>query len=294
MLDLGNKVVCIDNFDLNYSREVKNRNLELALANVNFELIEGNINHPEDLKKCFRGEKPDTVIHLAAKSGIRPSLGSPEEYYTTNVFGTLNVLEAMRNFDVKRLIFASSSSVYGNNKKVPFVETDNVDAPISPYAATKKASELLCHTYHHLYDFDIFCLRFFTVYGPRQRPDLAIHKFTEHILNDKPIEMFGDGSTARDYTYISDIIKGIVSSVDKLKGYEIINLGESNVISLKHLISSLEKHLNKTAIIKKQPMQPGDVVNTYANIDKANKILGYNPTWKFEEGIKEFIKWKLS
>jgi UDP-glucuronate 4-epimerase len=294
LLSAGHRIVCIDNFESNYSKEIKLKNLEIAFSSGNFKFIEGDVREKIDLEICFRDQNIDTVIHLAAKSGVRPSIDHSDEYYRTNVMGTLNLLETMKEFGVSRLIFASSSSVYGNSKKAPFTETESVDNPISPYAASKKAGELLCHTFYHLFGFDIFCLRFFTVYGPRQRPDLAIHKFTNNILNDKPIEMYGDGSTSRDYTFISDILNGIVSSIDKMKGYEIINLGESNVISLKELINTLEKQLNKAAIIKQCPMQPGDVNITYANISKAKKILDYNPLWKFEDGIREFIKWKLA
>jgi UDP-glucuronate 4-epimerase len=294
LLKSGNKVVCIDNFEPNYDRLIKQKNIEFASSQSNYRFIEGDINNTKDLRKGFLELLPDTVVHLAAKSGVRPSIKAPHEYYNSNVIGTLNVLEVMKEFDVNRLIFASSSSVYGNNKKVPFSENDSVDTPISQYAATKKAAELLCHTYHSLFGFDIFCLRFFTVFGPRQRPDLAIHKFTERIIHDKPIEMYGDGSTSRDYTYIEDILGGIISSIENLKGYEIINLAESRIISLKQMISILEKHLRKKAIIDQLPMQPGDVETTYANIDKARRILGYDPQWNFDEGIKEFIKWKLA
>ena len=293
-LKAGYKVTCLDNFDNNYSRSIKQKNIEYALSDKNYRLIEGDILRIEDLQKCFLTEKPDTVIHLAAKAGVRPSIHQPLEFYQTNVIGTLNVLNVMKEFDVKRMVFASSSSVYGNVTHTPFSETDTVDYPISPYAATKKACELLCHTFHHLHGFDIFCLRFFTVYGPRQRPDLAIHKFTDCILKDKPVEMFGDGSTSRDYTYIDDIIQGLVSSVKFLKGYEVINLGESRVITLQKMISELERQLQKKAVIDQLPMQSGDVITTFADITKAGKMLGYDPVWKFEDGIREFIKWKTS
>jgi UDP-glucuronate 4-epimerase len=294
LLNQGYKIVSLDNFDLNYDRLIKLRNIEWANTHNDYRFIEGDVNNIGDLRKCFNELLPDTVIHLAAKSGVRPSIKTPHEYYNTNVIGTLNVLELMKEFKVNRLIFASSSSVYGNNKNVPFSENDTVDTPISQYAATKKAAELLCHTYHSLFGFDIFCLRFFTVFGQRQRPDLAIHKFTERIIHDKAIEMYGDGNSSRDYTYIEDILKGIISSIEKLKGYEVINLGESKTISLKHMISILEKYIGKKAKIDRLPMQPGDVEKTYANIDKAKRILNYSPQWKFEEGIKEFIKWKLA
>ncbi len=292
LLNLGHKIICIDNFDNNYSREIKERNLEFAKSNKNFSFIEGNIINIHDLNKCFLQQLPGVVIHLAAKSGVRPSINNPYGYYESNVLGTLNLLEVMKTFRVKKMLFASSSSVYGNNKKIPFSETDNVDGPISPYAASKKACELLCHTYHHLYGFDIYCLRFFSVYGPRQRPDLAIQKFTEKILNGEVIQMYGDGSSSRDYTYIDDLICGITNALENIKGYEIFNMGESTVISLKQLIKMIEKQLGKKAIIEQVPFQPGDVMTTFANIEKAKNTINYRPKWKIEDGIKEFINWK--
>ncbi len=231
------------------------------------------------------------VAHLAAKAGVRSSIKNPEIYFDVNVRGTLNILEAMRKNNVRKLIFTSSSSVYGNNKKVPFSESDVVDKPISPYAASKKAAELLCHTYHHLHGFDIFCLRLFTVYGPRQRPDLAIHKFAKLIMEGKPIPFFGDGSTERDYTYIEDIINGIMGAIKNLKGYDIFNLGESKTISLIELVHTLEKLLGKKAIIDYLPTQPGDVTKTYADISKTKQQLGYNPSTIIEDGIEKFINW---
>ncbi len=290
LLALENNVICLDNFDPFYDKSFKVENLADAQKSKNFVLIEGDIRNQSDLEKCFRLKPIDLVIHLAAKAGVRPSIEDPKGYYEVNVSGTLNILEAMRMFDVKKMLFASSSSVYGNNRKVPFSETDNVDYPISPYAATKKAGELLCHTYHHLFGFDIFCLRFFTVYGPRQRPDLAIRKFTNLILKNQPIEVFGDGSSSRDYTYIDDILDGIVNSMKVLSGFEIFNLGEAKPISLLQMIGTLEKILNLKITKKQIDMQPGDVLTTYADINKARTILGYSPKWDFENGIIEFIK----
>jgi len=294
LLREGHQIVGLDNFDPFYGTNIKKNNISNALKNERFHLVEADIRDKVKLEECFAKYDIGMVIHLAAKAGVRPSIMNPEETYDVNVTGTLNLLETMRKFKVPKLIFASSSSVYGNNKKVPFSETDNVDFPISPYAASKKACELLCHTYHHLYDFDVFCLRFFTVFGPRQRPDLAINKFTDNILHQQPIEMYGDGSTARDYTYIEDILDGIYLSLDKVKGYEIINLGESKTITLSKMISVIEKKLNRKAIFNRMPMQAGDVNYTNAEITKAKNILGYNPKWKFEDGIEEFIKWKLN
>ena len=290
LLKSGNPVMGIDNFDIYYERSIKEGNIKEALQNPAFLFKEGDIRDTVFLNNCFDQFNPDLIVHLAAKAGVRPSIADPQGYYDVNVSGTLNILEAMRNHDIKKMIFASSSSVYGNNKKVPFSEADNVDYPISPYAASKKAGELLCHTYHHLYDFDIFCLRFFTVYGPRQRPDLAINKFSKALLNNDPIPFFGDGSTQRDYTHITDIVQGITCAISKLKGYDIFNLGESNTISLTKLISILEKCTNRKAILNYLPMQEGDVMLTFADISKARRILNYNPQVNIEAGIKDYVQ----
>ena len=222
LLDLGHEVVCLDNFDDFYSKDIKLQNISSAKLKPNYQFAEGDVRDKEILSKLFSEHKFDLVIHLAAKAGVRPSLLDPVSCYEVNVNGTLNLLEHMKKNNVTKLFFASSSSIYGNNGKVPFSETDNVDNPISPYAASKRAGELLCHTYHHLHDFDIFCFRFFTVYGPRQRPDLAIHKFSNLINDGKPIQMYGDGTTSRDYTYIDDIVSGIINAIPALKGYEIV------------------------------------------------------------------------
>ncbi|VAX25490.1 dTDP-glucose 4,6-dehydratase [hydrothermal vent metagenome] len=291
LLSEGNNVITIDNFDEFYGKEIKLKNVSSALTFDTFQLIEGDIRNKDLMDDLFSNNHIDVVIHLAAKAGVRPSIENTVEYYDVNINGTLNILEAMKKFDVKNLIFASSSSVYGNNEKVPFSENDIVDYPISPYAATKKSGELLCHTYHHLYDFKINCLRFFTVYGPRQRPDLAIHKFSKMILNNETIPMFGDGTTKRDYTYIDDIIQGIKHAVKNLNGYEVFNLGESRTIMLKELIALIEKEVGKKANIEKLPLQPGDVEQTYADISKAKEMLGYDPQYEIEEGIKNFIEW---
>jgi UDP-glucuronate 4-epimerase len=289
LLNNGNTVLGIDNFDPFYNRNIKENNLSYARKNPNFLFEEGDIRDGKFIDKCMTAFKPDLVVHLAAKAGVRPSLVNPHEYYDVNVTGTLTLLEMMRKHNLKRLVFASSSSVYGNNKKVPFSETDNVDFPISPYAASKKAGELICHTYHHLYNFDIFCLRFFTVYGPRQRPDLAVHKFTEAMLSNEPITLYGDGSSRRDYTYVDDIIHGLNSAISNLRGFEIFNLGESRTISLKNLVSEIEKHTGKKAIIKYMPIQEGDVFQTYADIQKAKTILNYNPQVNIEVGIEKYV-----
>lgn len=291
LLKSGYQVTGIDNFDPFYDIKIKKSNLEEAFQMSGYEFIEGDIRDSEFLDRCFIETKPDLVIHLAAKAGVRNSLLDPKGYYDVNVMGTLILLETMKRHRVSKMIFASSSSVYGNNIKVPFSETDNVDSPISPYAATKKAGELLCYTYHHLYDFSIICLRFFTVYGPRQRPDLAIHKFTKAILQDEEITLFGDGTTSRDYTHIVDILQGIIKAVERINGFEIFNLGESSTISLIKLVETLEKLLERKARINYMPLMEGDVFQTFADISKAKLRLDYNPVVNFETGISDFIKW---
>lgn len=291
LLAKGFSIMGIDNFDSFYTRDIKETNISNALKHNLYSFQEGDIRDMEFLNSCFSGFRPDIVIHLAAKAGVRPSIKNPASYYDVNVNGTLNMLEAMRKNKIGRMLFASSSSVYGNNKKIPFAESDNVDFPVSPYAASKKACELLCHTYHHLFDMDIFCLRFFTVYGPRQRPDLAINKFTRALLNDEPITLFGDGSTSRDYTHISDILQGIGQAMENLKGFGIFNLGESNAISLKELVALLENSTGKKADIKYLPMQDGDVLRTFADISRAKSVFGYNPVVNIADGIRNYVEW---
>lgn len=287
----GNRVTGIDNFDDFYPRINKENNLKNLRASDLFNLLEGDIRDKHFVDKTFSNEDYDLLIHLAAKAGVRPSIDLIEEYYDVNLNGTLTLMEAMKEHGLKKMLFASSSSVYGNNAKLPFSETDNVDNPISPYASTKKSGELLCHVYSSLYGFDITCLRFFTVYGPRQRPDLAIYKFTRLIDEGKPIPFYGDGSTARDYTYIDDIIDGISCASKKLSGYQIYNLGESRTTNLRSLVGIIEKTLNKKAILIQLPLQPGDVKETFADISKAKSELGYDPKYELKEGIENFIKW---
>jgi UDP-glucuronate 4-epimerase len=291
LISIGHQVIGIDNFDPFYPRNFKESNLAVLRASDKFSFFEIDLRNKQSIKDVFSAQSVDMVIHLAAKAGVRPSIEQISEYYHVNIDGTVNLLECMREADVKRLIFASSSSVYGNNQKVPFSESDFVDNPISPYAATKKSGELLCHVYSSLYGFDITCLRFFTVFGPRQRPDLAIHKFTRLIDHGKSIPFFGDGSTSRDYTYVDDIISGILCAMEKLKGFNVYNLGESRVIKLNELIVFIENALGKKAILDKQPLQPGDVEKTFADITKGRTELGYNPKYDFETGIKEFVAW---
>jgi UDP-glucuronate 4-epimerase len=291
LLNSGSIVLGIDNFDPFYDKTLKERNISNALKSPLYQFMEGDIRDQDFIDSCFSDFRPDVVVHLAAKAGVRPSLCDPELYLDVNVMGTLNILEMMKKNSIRKMIFASSSSVYGNNRKVPFSENDNVDYPVSPYAASKKAGELLCHTYHHLYNLDIFCLRFFTVYGPRQRPDLAIHKFVKALLNDKVITLYGDGTTSRDYTHIDDIVKGISGAIEKVKGFDIFNLGNSKPIFLTSLVGLLEKSAGREAHLKYLPMQDGDVEKTFADISKARSGLGFNPEIGLETGIKNYLEW---
>ena len=286
------QVVVVDNFNDFYPAEIKRANISAFLNNPRFRLYETDICEGENLRKVFAENEFDAIVHIAAWAGVRPSLLNPALYTQVNVSGTLNVLEAAKDFGVQQFVFGSSSSVYGINCKIPFSEDDKISRPISPYAATKAAGELLCHTFSHLYDIRTVCLRFFTVYGARQRPDLAIHKFSRLIWEEKPIPVFGDGTTRRDYTYIDDIIQGVRAAIDYDKsGYEIFNLGESETIELSKLIELLEENLGKKAIIERKPMQPGDVPVTFADISKARKLLNYNPQTKIEDGIPKFTEW---
>jgi UDP-glucuronate 4-epimerase len=282
----------VDNFNDFYSPEIKRRNINSFLNDSHFKLYENDICDDESLQAVFADNKFDVIVHLAARAGVRPSLEEPKLYAETNINGTLNLLEMAREFGVKQFVFGSSSSVYGENCKVPFSENDKVAEPISPYAATKIAGEMLCHTYSHLYNIRTICLRFFTVYGASQRPDLAIHKFARLISANKPIPVFGDGKTRRDYTYIEDIIQGVRAAIDYDKSiHEVINLGESQTVELHELISLLEKNLEKKAIIERKPMQPGDVPQTFADISKAKELLNYYPQTKIEKGIAKFVEW---
>lgn len=291
LIKTGMPVIGIDNFDPFYSRDVKELNLKELRQSDQFRFYETDIRDSSKLNNILSSGQVEVVIHLAAKAGVRPSIDSIMEYYDVNVNGTVCLLESMRKNGIRKMLFASSSSIYGNNPKVPFSESDRVDNPISPYASTKKSGELLCHVYNHLYGFDITCLRFFTVYGPRQRPDLAIHKFTRLIQENTPIPFYGDGSSSRDYTYIDDIVNGISCALNHLEGYKIFNLGESKVITLKNLVEVIEQVLGKKAVLNQLAMQKGDVTRTYANISKARAEIGYNPKYNIEKGIKKFIDW---
>jgi UDP-glucuronate 4-epimerase len=293
LLDEGDwRISVVDDFNDFYDPAIKRSNVKPLLDNPNYRLFEADIRDKPALEKIFVETSFTTIVHLAARAGVRPSLEQPLLYTETNINGTMNLLELARAHGTKQFVFGSSSSVYGINAKVPFSEDDPIRQPISPYAATKAAGELLCHTYSHLYGIRAVCLRFFTVYGPRQRPDLAIHKFAKLISAGKPIPVFGDGTTRRDYTFIDDIISGVRAAIDYDQSeYEVINLGESRTVELRELISLIEKELGATAQIDRQPLQPGDVPQTFADVAKARRLLGYNPQTQIEAGIRKFVRW---
>jgi UDP-glucuronate 4-epimerase len=290
LLELKHDIVCLDNFNDFYDPGLKRQNIEKAFWSNRYTLISGDILDDELLDKVFQ-DHFDAVVHLAAYAGVRPSIERPSTYQRNNVAGTLNLLERCRRRQVGKFIFASSSSVYGGRQQVPFKETDNVMSPISPYAATKVAGEALCYTYHHLYHINVHALRFFTVYGPRQRPEMAIHLFADNMLEGEPIAIFGDGKSSRDYTYIDDIISGVVASVERCSGFEIINLGGSKTTSLDTLVALLGKQLGVSPKIQREGARPGDVPVTYADVTRAKQLLGYVPKTDIEEGIDRFCKW---
>ncbi len=307
LLALGWDVVGLDNFDPFYDPAIKRRNLETALLSPRFRLIEGDIRDPGVVDRIGRAavelaaeraaepKKParslDAVVHLAARAGVRTSLEDPVLYSDVNLVGTTRMLEAARSLDVSRFILASSSSVYGDREGAPFKEDDNVDFPVSPYAATKKAGEVLCHAHHHIYGLAVTCLRFFTVYGPRQRPEMAIHKFTRAILRGEAVVQFGDGSARRDFTYIDDVVEGIVLALERASVYHIYNLGNNRTVELRRLISLIEKACGASALLDRQPNQPGVVRLTCADITRAGDDLCYNPSVPIEEGIERFVDW---
>jgi len=290
LLAQGHTIIAVDNFDDFYDPRMKRRNIESCFKNENFRFIEADIRDVDAMDKAI-GDGVEVIVHLAAKAGVRPSIADPLLYTDVNVNGTTVLLHSARKHSIDKFIFASSSSVYGNNEKVPFSEDDNVDFPISPYAATKKAGELICHTYHHLYQIHTTCLRFFTVYGPRQRPDLAIHKFASLIEQGKPIPVYGDGTMMRDFTYINDVIDGVVSAIEKCAGFNIYNLGESRPITVNELVGKIEESLGKNAVKEFLPAQPGDVERTYADVSKAVEQLGYKPQTTIEAGLARFVEW---
>jgi len=306
LLNRGDTVIGIDNLNSFYDPQIKQDNISEIEKNDRksaFHFHKGDIRDADFLNDIFSTYRVDGVIHLAAYAGVRPSIADPKLYADVNIMGTVNLLEAMRRHQVKRHVFASSSSVYGNSRKIPFSEQDPVDKAVSPYAATKKAGEVICHTYHHLYGINTACLRFFTVYGPRQRPDLAIHKFTRLMLDGKPIPFFGDGSMRRDHTYIDDIADGVLKAVDWTAAgnleegsgtaakYDIFNLGESRTITLNELVEAISAVTGIEPLIDRQPVPPGDVECTYADITHAREVLGYNPKTELEDGLRHFREW---
>jgi len=291
LLSEGDNVICVDNMNSYYDPRFKSKNIAHNLKNKSFKFIKLDVTHYHQLSKIFSKYRIDSVVHLAARAGVRPSIQNPHIYEVVNIKGTLNLLDLARHSKLRNFIFGSSSSIYGVNEKVPFCETDPVDNQVSPYAVTKRAGELFCNNYHKLYGLNVTALRFFTVYGPRGRPDMAPYLFTEGIYKGKTIKQYGDGSSERDYTYVGDIVNGIFSSINKEFGFEIINLGNSETVQLKRFIQIIENKVGKKAIIEIKDMPKGDVPKTYADISKAKKLLGYKPKIKIEEGIKRFVEW---
>lgn len=291
LLEQGHHVIGIDDLNDYYDPKLKEARLKWLHPYDNFTFYKQDFRNLEKTRSIFKTHTIDRICHLGARAGVRASLENPFIYESTNIQGTMNLLELCREFNIHYFVLASTSSVYGGNTKVPFSETDNVDKPISPYAATKRACELMLYTYHHIYKIKSTALRFFTVYGPWGRPDMALFKFTKSILADEPIDVFNKGQHKRDFTYIDDIVAGITSALQQEHGYEIINLGNSHSEDLMYFIELIEKELDKTAKKNMLPMQPGDVEVTFADIEKAKKILGYNPQTSIEQGVKNFIVW---
>lgn len=290
LIERGYRVVGVDNFSDFYDRSWKEMNLK-SIQGDKLDVEEIDITSGEEISKLVRLVRPWGILHLAAMAGVRPSIEQPAYYAKVNVEGTTHLLQAAVKTGVEKFAFASSSSVYGNARKVPFSEEDPVEEPISPYAATKRAGELVCYTFWHLYKLPIASLRFFTVYGPRQRPDLAIHKFTRLISAGKPVPFFGDGTTSRDYTYVDDTVNGIIAALEKVQTFRIYNLGGSHPVSLNELISELERAIGKKAILDRKPAQPGDVERTYADLTRSNRELGYAPKISLAEGLRRFVAW---
>ena len=290
LAERGSEVVMIDNFNDYYDPQLKEARIKKFLKGCKFKLYRGDIRDEKLIEKFFKKERPDKVVHLAAMAGVRNSLLNPKLYADVNIMGSINLLEMAVKYKIKNFVFASSSSVYGNNKKIPFSESDSVDTPISPYAASKKADELIAHTYNHIYGLNVTALRFFTVYGPWGRPDMALFKFTKNILEKKPIEVYNHGKMSRNFTYIDDIVSGILTVLDKCKGYEVMNIGGDKEETLMRFIEVIEENVGKIAKKKMLPMQPGDVPATVADISKLRK-LGWEPKTRIEEGIANFVNW---
>ena len=291
LLERGDRVVGLDNFNDFYDPAIKRANLAGPLARPGFALVEGDIRDAAAVARVFREHAPTSVVHLAAMAGVRPSLQDPALYHDVNCTGTAVVLQAARAAGVGRFVFGSSSSVYGGNPQVPFHEDDDVSRPVSPYAATKRSNELTCHTFHHLYGMDIACLRFFTVYGPRQRPEMAIHKFVRLTEAGQPLPLFGDGRSERDYTYVDDILDGVLKAHDRSRGFRVYNLGESRTISLRDLVAAIGRATGREPRVDWQPPQPGDVPRTYADVGRAKAELGYAPHVDLDEGLRRFVAW---
>ena len=294
LVEAGHEVVTFDNFDAFYPRRFKERNLASLRQQERFRLVEGDLRRPGDVAGLFTDGPYDAVVHLAARAGVRPSLEDPRGYVTTNIEGTVVLMEAMRQAACQRLVFGSSSSVYGNSPEVPLRETSRVDRPISPYAMTKKAGEEFCHVYHSAHNFTVMSLRFFTVYGPRQRPDMAIHRFVRLMDDGLPIQVYGDGTSERDYTYVKDAVAGIVAAVDWVRrneGFEIVNLGESVTVRLEDLVEAVSRVTGRPARVERLPLPVGDVERTWADIERARELLGYDPRTSLEEGLEAFVRW---
>jgi UDP-glucuronate 4-epimerase len=295
LLQTGARVTGLDNFDPFYPRSEKEQNLAECLSNPRFRMLEGDIRDADFVRKAFEAAAPQVLIHLAARASVRPSLADPAGYADVNVRGTTVLLEAARSCGVRNVVFASSSSVYGNQARLPFRETDNTDRPLSPYGATKKAGEALCHTYHHVYGLSVSCLRFFTVYGPRQRPDLAIRKFVELALRDEELPIYGDGTTQRDYTHVRDILTGILGAIrwgmSETPRFGVFNLGSSRPVVLRDLVDKIERLLDRPLRRKHLPMQPGDMPATYADTHLAESELGFRHDVPFDDGLREFVDW---
>lgn len=291
LLDRKDQVTALDNFNDFYDPSIKRRNVAEFVELPDYALVEGDIRDAELVDRLFADGQFDRVVHLAARAGVRPSLREPILYEDVNCIGTLRLLEAARAHGPKTFIFGSSSSVYGINTKTPFSESDEVNQPISPYATTKRSGELLCYNYHHLYGLEISCLRFFTVYGPAQRPEMAIHKFTDLLARGEAIPLFGDGTSRRDYTYIDDIVDGIVAAMDLSSDFEILNLGGAETTSLQELVTWIAEDLGVDLLIDRRPLQPGDVPITYADVSKAQRLLGYSPKVSIRDGVRRFVTW---
>ncbi len=291
LLGEGRTVVGLDNFDPFYAESEKRANLVTALASGRFQLVEGDVRDAKALEAAFDAAEPGAVVHLAALAGVQPSLERPGEYADVNVTGTSRVLEAAARCGRPRVVFASSSSVYGERRAGPFLETDPVERPISPYAATKRAGELVAHTFHHLHGLAVTCVRIFTAYGPRQRPDLAIRKFAELMLRGEPLPVYGDGSSLRDFTYVDDLVDGLVRCIDRDLGFDVLNLGAGRRVSVLETIRALEAELGIEARIDFQPPRPGDVPRTWADVARAEQRIGYRPRVPFEEGIRRTAAW---